>query len=65
MANTRSRLQLLLERAEEALAEAVTLADELPLASEEERQAAVEIVEMRDAVARIERMLKPDTTSGP
>jgi hypothetical protein len=60
MANTRSRLLSLLANAEKVLAEAVELAAELPVASEEERRATAEIVEMRDAVMRIERMLNVD-----
>ena len=46
-----------LHRAERNLADAVALAAKLPVAGEDDRLATVQIVELREAVARIEKLL--------
>jgi hypothetical protein len=57
MANTRSRLLKLLSNAVEVLSEAELLASELPVNSEEERQAIAQLPELRETVRRVEKML--------
>jgi hypothetical protein len=57
MANTRTRLLKLLSNAKQSLSEAESLAAELPVGSEDERQALALLPELRDAVERIENML--------
>jgi hypothetical protein len=57
MANTRSRLLMLLSNAERALAESESLMAELSKASPESREAQTQLMVLRDSIARIEKLL--------
>jgi hypothetical protein len=57
MANTRSRLLKLLSNAEQALAESESLLAKLPKASRAAVDARTHVVEVRDSIARIEKLL--------
>jgi hypothetical protein len=57
MANTRTRLLQLLFNADQVLAEAETIAADLPVGGEQERQALSLLPELRKTVSRVERML--------
>ena len=57
MANTRTRLLQLFFNADQALAEAETIAVEWPVGGEQERQALSLLPELRETVVRVEKML--------
>jgi len=57
MANTRSRLLSLLSNAKQALAESESLMAKIPKTGPDAEEARQQLVELRNAVARIEKLL--------